>query len=67
MRSMSKAKEARIMLEGFALAAFGVYDFLEGLEQGDKTIPAAKRAVRRGKKRAKAIRATLAKIEREEP
>jgi len=55
------------MLEGFALAAFGVYDFLEGLERGDKTIVAAKRAMRRGRKRALAIRTSLAKVEREDP
>jgi len=64
---VSKAKEARDALEGLALVVFGAYDFFEGLERGDKTVDAAKRALRRGKRRAKAVRAALAKVESEEP
>lgn len=60
--------ESRDALTGIVLVAAGVYDFLEGIaEQGKAPMTAAKRAWRRGKKRAEAVSEALAKIEAEEP
>lgn len=62
-----KAKQARGALESFVFGAFGLYDFLEGLERGDKTTDAAERALRRGKKRARAVKAAIRDVDREDP
>lgn len=52
----SEAEDARDALLLGANVLAGVFDFFSGLEQGEETLPAARKAVKRTKTRAKAIR-----------
>jgi hypothetical protein len=63
-----KPSESRDALTGFVLVAAGMFDLFEGvIEQGKPPMIAAKRAWRRGKKRADAVSEALAKVEAEDP